>query len=346
MFDSAPVSGFSGAATAARRQSVTQGPQTGAGRLVAVVVTHNRLAQLQVTLARLLGEPAELLAGVVVVDNASADGTGDWLATQADARLAVFRSETNRGGAGGFEQGMAQARARFDPDWLVVMDDDARPAPGALAAFHANPPEADAVAAAVYHPDGRICAMNVPWVNPFWHGAVFWRTALGGGRGAFHLKPEDYAGTEPVAIDGGSFVGLFLSRRALAIGGLPDPGLFIYGDDVLYTLALTEAGGRIVFDPGVRFEHDFSTLEGSGQRFRPLWKCYYHHRNLLMVYRRAAGLFFWPALVLIVPKWLSKIRHYSGEKALFLRVVGAALRDGLMRRTDTDHATIVARFTR
>lgn len=313
---------------------------------MAVVVTHNRLEQLRVTLGRLLGADAAHLQAVIVVDNASADGTPDWLAVQDDPRLVVFRSETNLGGAGGFDLGMRRAVEAFDPDWIVVMDDDARPDPGALATFHARDlAGADAVAAAVYHPDGRICAMNVPWVNPFWHSDVFWRTAMGGGRVAFHLKPADYAAAEPVPIDGGSFVGLFLSRRAIALAGYPDPGLFIYGDDVLYTLSLTERGGRIVFDPVLRFEHDFSTIAGPVQRFRPLWKCYYHHRNLLMVYRKAAGLWFWPALCLILPKWLSKIRHYSGEKTLFLRVVGTAIRDGLLRRTGTDHAEIVRRFS-
>ncbi len=53
-----------------------------AGRLVAVVVTHNRLDKLKDTLARLLESPLAELAALVVVDNASSDGTGDWLAGQ------------------------------------------------------------------------------------------------------------------------------------------------------------------------------------------------------------------------------------------------------------------------
>ena len=45
------------------------------GRVVAVVVTHQRLAQLQTTLSALLAQPAQALAAVLVVDNASDDGT-------------------------------------------------------------------------------------------------------------------------------------------------------------------------------------------------------------------------------------------------------------------------------
>ncbi len=314
--------------------------QSLAGRLVAVMVTYNRLDQLKVSLARLLDSAADHLQAVVVIDNASTDGTQDWLAEQSDPRLVVFRSAENGGGAGGFDQGMRLAVARFDPDWLVVMDDDARPEPGALAVFQASDlSDTDAVAAAVYHPDGRICDMNRPWTNPFWHRDVFWRTVRNG-RDGFHLGTRDYGSDTPQSIDGGSFVGLFLSRRALQIGGYPDPSLFLYGDDVLYTLRLTRAGGRIRFDPAIRFEHDFTTLTDGVQRFQPLWKCYYHHRNLLMIYREAAGLWFWLVLPLVALKWTLKFRHYGGESGTFLRLVARALRDGILHRTDVDHATV------
>lgn len=325
--------------------------ESGAGRLVAVVVTHNRLAKLKVTLARLLESPGRRLAAVVVVDNASDDGTAGWLAEQGAGqekgqgvpRLDIIRCETNLGGAGGFETGMREAVARFDPDWLVLMDDDARPEPGALAAFHgADRSGAEAWAAAVYHPDGRICDMNRPSINPFWHPRVLWRTVLGQGRDGFHLGTEDYAGTALREIDGTSFVGFFISRTGLARAGFPDGGLFLYGDDVLYTLGLSAGGGRILFDPGLRFAHDFSTMTETDRRFRPLWKSYYHYRNLLMVYRLCSGWLF----VLVGPaaavKWLAKVRHHSGERRAFLGYVLRALRDGLLRRTDRDHGTVVA----
>lgn len=312
----------------------------GQKRLVAVVVTHNRLEQLKTTLPRLLDAPPDHLQAVIVVDNASTDGTKGWLAAQRDPRLVPYHSDQNTGGAGGFATGMRYAVDRFDPDWLVVMDDDARPAPDALAAFHTSDLDTvDAVAAAVYHPDGRICDMNRPWVNPFWHWDTFLQT-FRNGREGFHLGADDYAAPAPRAIDGGSFVGLFLSRDAIARGGYPDPSLFIYGDDVLYTLRLTRAGGQIRFDPAIRFEHDFTTLTDGVQRFRPMWKCYFHHRNLLMIYREAAGLLFWAVLPLVMVKWLSKVRHYQGERPRFLRLVLRALRDGLRRRTGASLAQV------
>ncbi|MDJ0820354.1 MAG: glycosyltransferase [Paracoccaceae bacterium] len=316
--------------------------QNGAGRLVAVVVTYNRLHQLKRTLAQLLEAAPEHLQAVVVLDNASDDGTTAWLGTQSDPRLLVERLAVNTGGAGGFHRGMELAQERFDPDWLLLMDDDARPEPGALAAFHGTDAgEWDALAAAVYFPDGRICEMNRPSRNPFWHRPSFMRTAVMG-RDGFHLGPHAYDQPERLEIDVTSFVGFFISREGVARAGLPDPGLFLYGDDGLYTLRLTARGGRIGFAPDIRFEHDCSTFSAAQRgQFRPLWKVYYYHRNLLMLYRLAAGVLFWPALLVIVPKWLSKVKHHPGEKALFLRLLGRALRDGLRQRTDVAHDTVM-----
>lgn len=311
-------------------------------RLVAVVVTHDRLAQLKTTLARLLESPACTLTAVVVVDNASSDGTATWLAGQDDPRLLVHRCEDNCGGAGGFATGMTLARERFDPDWLVLMDDDARPRSGALAAFHARPKSGImAVAGAVYFPDGRICEMNRPSRNPFWHVRLSLNTLLQG-RNGFHLPPSAYRESALCEIDVTSFVGFFISREGLDLAGLPDPGLFLYGDDGLYTLGLRRAGGRMVFDPSVRFEHDCSTFSAAQRgRFAPIWKVYYYHRNLLLLYRLAAGWLFWPSLCLILPKWLWKTRAHQGEQRLYLALLGRAVRDGLVRRTDVAHGKVL-----
>jgi len=302
-------------------------------KLGAVVVTYNRLEQVRVTVARLLAEPLDVL---VVVDNGSTDGTRAFLRGLDDARLDVIESPENLGGAGGFDLGLRRITAAHDPDWTVVMDDDARPEPGAFAVFRgADLAGLDGVAAAVRYPDGRICEMNRPWVNPFWNPGVFLRALLGGGRAAFHISDAAYAAEAgPRPLDGGSFVGLFLSRAAIARAGYPDPRLFIYGDDVLYTLGLSEKGGKIAFLPTIRFEHDCETIT-EGRQIVVNWKVYYHYRNLLLVYHRAAGWLFWPGLLLILPKWALKARRLQGEeRRIYLRLLGRAVRDGLAGRLD------------
>jgi hypothetical protein len=73
-----------------------------------------------------------------------------------------------------------------------------------------------------------------------------------------------------------------------------------------------------------------------------LWKVYYHHRNLLLLYRKAAGVFFWPALCLVLPKWILKVRHHHGVRRAYLRLTWLAVRDGLLRKLGRSHAEILA----
>ncbi len=316
----------------------SQTPLQPAETIVALVVTFNRLAQLQRTVARLLAEPVDHL---LVIDNGSRDGSGLWLAAQTDPRLTVITSAHNSGGAGGFEVGMREGVARFDPDWLVLMDDDARPEPGMIAAFRAQDHHAaDAVAAAVYYPDGRICEMNRPSVNPFWSKVSFLRT-IRRGRMGFHVPDAAYHGRQ-IAIDGASFVGLFLSRAGVARAGFPDGRLFLYGDDVMYTLGLRRAGGTIRFAPDLRFVHDCGTFDGDIRVARPLWKAYYLHRNALLVYRRAAGPWYPMVLAAVVPKWWAKGRAYGPDRRAFRALLRLALRDALTGRRNRSHAEIVA----
>lgn len=314
--------------------------------IVAIVVTYNRLPQLRRTLQRLLAEP---LDHVLVVENCSSDGSREWLAAQQDPRLSVIEMSENGGGALGFETGMRAASARFDPDWFVLMDDDARPLPGALARLREGLAGgrwhgAEALAAAVLFPDGQVCDMNRPWVNPFASLSMFLRVLAGGGRAAFHLGDDDYRTGHGRRVDGSSFVGFMVSRQGVARAGYPDGRLFIYGDDVLYTLGLTQAGGRMVFAPELTFEHECGTQK-AGQMMRPLWKTYYHHRNLWSVYRRVAGPLIFPFLMsLMLPKWLCKGGGLpAGERRVCRRLIRLAIVDAFRGNLSRSHAEIVAR---
>ena len=302
--------------------------------LVAVVVTHERPEQLRRTLASLMAVSHQALAHVVVVDNCSQDSTAAVLEDLPSARVRVLRLPDNRGGAGGFEAGLRMAAEEFDPDWIVLMDDDARPLPGALEAFVGAQPATAAAAAAVFHPNGPICEMNRPGRNPFWHPGRLLRTLAFGSRRGFHLADVDYAAGAPIVeVDTASFVGFFLGRAARLRAGLPDGQLFIYGDDVLYSLRLRRAGLGIGFMPQIRFEHDCAAF-GLGFSYRPLWKVYYHCRNGVAIARAAAGPLVFPAaLAWYLLQWLGRSRHVpAAERGLYRQLIWWGIRDGLRRR--------------
>lgn len=309
--------------------------------IAAIVVTFDRLDQLRITVDRLLRES---LDHIVVMDNASTDGTADWLRGIADPRLTVCRSDRNTGGAGGFAQALGYVSKQIDPDWVVVMDDDGRPCPGAIDRFRAMDHHGrDAIGAAVITPDGAVCEMNRPYRNPFWHLREFTRTLAGKGRRGFHLQDPAYRPDGPmIDVDMASFVGLFLSRHALRTAGLPDGRLFIYGDDQLYTLTMRRKGLRIGFAPQIRFEHDTDAHQGrSGVVLKPVWRVYYMYRNALIAYRVAAGVLFWPLVPVLIAKWRRKAADYGAERATFLRLLHCALRDGLRGRLDRSHNEVL-----
>ena len=312
--------------------------------LAAVIVTHNRCQKLQHTLAATLAQP---FSAIIVVDNASTDGTRAWLAGQHDPRLHLILSEQNSGGAGGFAQGMIAA-LNYDPDWLVCYDDDAYPAPDALQQFTAlDLGNTDSAAAAVYYPDGRLCEMNRPSYNPFWHPRKLLRTALGvftgRARGAFHVTDSAYQGAEALPIDSSSFVGFFVRADWVRRLPLPEPGLFIYGDDVLYTLNLTKHGARHRFLPTVRFIHDCSTFQTARRGYHPLWKAYFTYRNGLLIYRMAAGVWFYPVALLKALLWLAAVRHYRAKR-LYLRLWWQAVRDGIRQDLTRAPAAIIEQY--
>ena len=91
--------------------------------VVAVVVTWNRRDLLVECLAALRAQtlpPTHL----VVVDNASTDGTAELLA--AEPGLEVVTLSANTGGAGGFAAGIELALT-FGPDLVWLLDDDTVP---------------------------------------------------------------------------------------------------------------------------------------------------------------------------------------------------------------------------
>lgn len=128
----------------------------------AVVVTYNRMELLKQNIKKLLEQsyPCDIL----VVDNASTDGTDKAMLSMEEAGMLLYRNtEANLGGAGGFNFGMRWAvEAGYSYIW--VMDDDCLPSPDALEKLM----EADKLLDGNYGwlssvalwTDGRECKMN------------------------------------------------------------------------------------------------------------------------------------------------------------------------------------------
>ncbi|RME58033.1 glycosyltransferase, partial [Candidatus Parcubacteria bacterium] len=279
-------------------------------KIVPIVVTYNRLEKLRQVMERLFAFNFE---HVVIVDNASTDGTGEYLASlAAEKPIHLISLRENTGGAGGFHAGVRYAHEHLDYDYLLLQDDDAWPGEGVMERLCSYEQRPDAVIAAVHYPDGRVCPMNIPGHHPFKDWRQTLRTLIRGARG-FHVTEADYQSGRQQAVDFASFVGLFVHRRVIEQVGYPDDRWFIYGDDLEYTLRIRQAGFQMVFDPALHYVHDCQTLKEGKKIYQPLWKAYFTYRNNLHIAKQVAG-WWYPLVVLYrVLSWHFALFRYPRE---------------------------------
>jgi rhamnopyranosyl-N-acetylglucosaminyl-diphospho-decaprenol beta-1,3/1,4-galactofuranosyltransferase len=208
-----------------------------APRIAAVVVTFNRIGLLRTLLERL--EQVPELAEILVVDNASTDGTGEWLAG-VGGRVRARTLAENGGGARGFHDGLEWAVER-GADLVWLMDDDGLPDPGSLGRLLQEPDLDFWGPLVVDEADlGRLVfPIRLPGGTRVVHDLADVRRAATGGR------------LDGIVIP---FNGVLVTRELVERIGLPRSEYFIWGDDHEYRLRAEAAGARIatVVDAQVR----------------------------------------------------------------------------------------------
>lgn len=236
-------------------------------KIIAVVVTYNRLALLQRTIAALKAQTRPLDA-IVVVNNGATDGTADWL--EAQQGLEVF-TQDNVGGSGGFARGIREA-GQMGADRIWCMDDDVFPRPSCLerlleaAATH---PDAAILAPRRFMGDKIICHDFTRYnlTNPL--------ASMYGG------KLRKCPPTAPTYVAGTAFEGPLISRQVVDTVGLPNAELFIFCDDTDYCLRTHLAGLRLLYVPQAEMDKaEFFTEDTWAEReTKKKWKRYYQVRN-------------------------------------------------------------------
>jgi len=275
--------------------------------VAAVIVTFNRLEKLKKVIAAVEAQ-AHRPSHLVIVDNASTDGTGAYLSSlESSIMIEVVSLPTNTGGAGGFSAGMRRGY-ELGADFVWVMDDDGYPKPDALellveglsAAGSALARRVPFACSIVVFTDGEICEMNNP--VPSWDWA---RLIVKGQRN--------------VLVTQCSFVSVLIPRWVLEEFGLPFKEYFIWFDDAEYTLRISrETSGIQVLDSVT--VHDMGENKGVNWGMvdeSNAWKFAYGARNQASYQRHHRSL---PHFLLFAAQVVVGMRRGGVSKKLRRRI--------------------------
>jgi rhamnopyranosyl-N-acetylglucosaminyl-diphospho-decaprenol beta-1,3/1,4-galactofuranosyltransferase len=278
----------------------------------AVVVTYNRrdlLVECLDHLERQSRPPDRIL----VVDNASTDGTAELL----DARegVDVMHLPDNLGGAGGFERGLERAHADGH-EWMWLLDDDTlaeeRCLETLLDGVARAPRRPSVMTSVVRWRDSSLHPMNRPWLRLVPRGRFAEAAAAG-------LAP----------IRAATFVSTMVHRDAVARHGLPPGHYFVWLDDIQYTARILRHGDGYMVPESTAFHWTpkaYDTVTDSRDRF------YLKVRNHLWLLRGPSfGGLEWIGYARSLAGGIGAYLRRSDDKPRALAAVLRGVRDGLRR---------------
>jgi len=221
-----------------------------------VIVAWNAKRYLEMCLESLETAPPRRSMEVLVVDNASGDGTAEMIETKFPwAKL--IKSDENLGFAKGNNVAIRQCQGRH----VTLVNPDVKVFPGcldALADFLDQNSKVGFVGPRVLNPDMTLQS-SCRRFPTLWNNlcsttglaSAFKKSRFFAGEHMFYF-PHDRI----LAVD--VLVGCFIMvrRETLEAVGLMDEGFYMYGDDVDWCRRCWKAGWQVVFYPGAQAIHD------------------------------------------------------------------------------------------
>ncbi len=221
--------------------------------------------------------PSSLTGELIIVDNASADGSPEMVAAEfPEARL--IRNAENLGFARANNIGIAASTGRY----VLLLNSDTVVPPGALetlVAFMDAQPQAAACSPRLLQPDGA--------PQPYAFGCdptPGYLLCRGLARALFRRPLHDWAVAEPIQADWVSGACLLVRRAAIEqVGGL-DEAMFMYFEDNDWCRRMRLAGWQVWYAPTAAITH----IGGAGLKQNPAARAAYY-RSLAHFYGKHYG---------------------------------------------------------
>jgi len=264
-----------------------------------VIVSWNTAALLRDCLSAIFAAQPPRRLEIIVVDNASGDGSADMVAREFPDVL-LIRNTANAGFARANNQGIAASQSAY----ILLLNSDTLVPPGALTQlieFMLRQPDAGACGPRLLRLDGQPQAF------------AFGSDPTPGyllRRGLFRLllrRPLHDWNTDRIqVVDWVSGACLMVRRTAIEQAGLLDENMFMYFEDNEWCLRIRRAGWKVYYDPTICITH----MGGQSLRQNPAARSAYY-RSLDYFYAKHYG---WLARGLLwiglTPyRWLARAQH-------------------------------------
>ena len=224
--------------------------------LSVVIVAWNAKKYLEPCLDSIYSAPPRMSMEVLVVDNASEDGTSEMVESRYP-QVKLIKSSVNLGFSKGNNVAIREAQGRY----IALVNPDVIVFPGcfdALAEFLDKHPKVGNVGPRILNPDRSLqsSCRRFPtlWNNfcsAFGLATKFKDSKFFAGEHMFYFAHDRVL---PVDVIVGCFS--FIRREAMEQVGMLDEDLWMYGDDVDWCRRARNKGWQVMFYPGTESIHD------------------------------------------------------------------------------------------
>jgi len=300
--------------------------------VASVIVTYNNGDNIEKLLGSLLNQ-SKPIEEIIVVDNASSDGTSQMI-KENFPQVTLLANASNMGVGGGYAQGMEYAYQK-EYEWIWLLDGDSLPQTSALEELT----KAFASLSSVHPKIGILASSPVkPSTGTRYDGSLW--------RGRFVRLPKEIAQSQKLfSVDSVISSGCLVSRRVIEDVGLPRADFFMDFVDHEYNLRVRRKGYEIYYVPCSVIYHEIgkprvvkSQIVRAIARLAtrsPLmaetpWRMYYTVRNELYTFwhefRNYKALFFFALLVIRMIAGM--ILFNDKDKMKRIKYIIRGLRDG------------------